>query len=275
MAGPRKGPKLKLSCLDAIAPGETLEDKFKNLEKFGFQGIEIWLGSENLQQSEKEMREAASGSSVKPSLIIVVNEVFYRPLDSPEAKQAKSEVIKESLRIAAATGAISLVIPEYGPQLCPPIFLPPAPGEPERKLLLELLEEVGRYAQDVGATLVLEPINRYETRFFHTLDEAVGICKEVGSPNIKVMADLFQMSIEERNIAESIRRAGKYIHYVHLSDNNRLLPGYGHIDFRSAFRALKEIGYEGYMGLECAIAGDPEKDLPECVKYLKKCMREC
>lgn len=263
---------MKLSCVDAIAPGVTLKDKFENLGKYGFEGIEIWTGGGNTEQLAKEIREIAAGSKVKPSSVIVVNEAFYRPLDSQDAKQAKAEAIKESLRLAAAIGAVSLVIPEYGPQLPPPIFKPPVPSEAEKGLLLELLEEVGRYAEDVGATLVLEPINRYETRFFHTLDEAIEICKEVGSPNIKVMADLFQMNIEERDIAESIKRAGEYIHHVHLSDSNRLLPGYGNIDFRSAFAALKEIGYEGYMALECAIPGNPEEELPKCVGYLKKCM---
>jgi sugar phosphate isomerase/epimerase len=266
---------LKLSCVDALAPGETLKDKFDNLKRYGFEGIEIWASIGNSEELAKEIRGIAFRSKVKVSSVIVVNEAFYRPLDSLEAKQAKCEVIKESLRLAAATGAVSLVIPEYAPQFSPPIFVPPSPSDAEKSLLLELLEDVGRYAQQIGTTLVLEPINRYETRFFHTVDEAVEICKEVGSPNIKVMADLFQMNIEERDIAESIRRAGKYIHYVHLSDSNRLLPGYGHIDFRSAFGALKEIGYEGYMGLECAISGKPDDELPRCVKYLKAINSGC
>jgi sugar phosphate isomerase/epimerase len=181
--------------------------------------------------------------------------------------------MKESLRLAAAIGAVSIVVPEYGSQLPPPIFMLPPLGETEKGLLLRLLTEVGRYAGGVGATLVLEPINRYETRFFHTLEDAVGICKEAGIPNVKIMADLFQMSIEERNIAESIRRAGKYVHHVHLSDSGRLLPGHGNIDFKAVFAALKEIGYEGYMALECAIPGNPEEELPRCVEYLRKCMQ--
>jgi len=249
-----------------------LKEKFDNLEKYGFDGIEIWAMSGVGSELEKEIKEAASESKVKPSSVIVVNEAFYRPLDSEEAKQAKAEAIKEGLRLAAAIGTVSLLVPEYGPQLPPPIFMLPPLGEAEKGLLLRLLAEVGRYARGVGATLVLEPINRYETRFFHTLEDAVGICKQVGIPNVKIMADTFQMSIEERNIAESIRRAGKYIRHVHLSDSGRLLPGHGNIDFKAIFAALKEIGYEGYMALECAIPGKPEEELPRCVEYLRKCM---
>jgi sugar phosphate isomerase/epimerase len=263
---------MKLSCVDAVVPGITLNEKFANLEKYGFEGIEIWAMGGAGSELEKEIKEAASKSKVKPSSVIVVNEAFYRPLDSKEAKQAKAEAIRESLRLAAAIGAVSLLIPEYGPQLPPPIFTLPPPGEPEKGLLLTLLDEAGGYAEKLGTTVVLEPINRYETRFFHTLDDAVAICKEVSRPGIKIVADTFQMSIEERNIAESIRKAGEYIRHVHLSDSGRLLPGYGNIDFKAVFAALKEIGYKSYMALECAIPGNPEEELPRCVEYLKKCM---
>ena len=264
---------MKLSCVDAIVPGTTLKEKFDNLEKYGFEGIEIWAMGNVASELENEIKEAASESKVKPSSVIVVNESFYRPLDSEEAKQAKAHAVKQSLRLAAAIGAVSVVVPEYGSQLPPPIFMLPPLAETEKGLLLGLLAEVGRYARGVGATLVLEPINRYETRFFHTLEDAVGICKEVGIPNVKIMADLFQMSIEERNIAESILRAREYIRHVHLSDSGRLLPGHGNIDFKAIFAALKEIGYEGYMALECAIPGNPEEELPRCVEYLRKCMQ--
>lgn len=91
-------------------------------------------------------------------------------------------------------------------------------------------------------------------------------------PSIKIMADTFHMSIQERNIADSLRRAGEYTRHVHLSDSGWLLSGYGNIDFKAVFAALKEIGYRGYMALECAIPGNPEEELPKCVEYLKKCM---
>jgi sugar phosphate isomerase/epimerase len=272
MTVPRKGLKMKLSCVDAVVPGTTLREKFDNLGKYGFEGIEIWAMGGAGSELESEIKEAASKSKVKPCSVMVVNEAFYRPLDSEEAKQAKADAIKESIRLAASVGAVSLLVPEYGPQLPPPIFMLPPLGEAEKGLLLALLEEVGRYAEKLGTTLVLEPINRYETRFFHTLEDAVGICEEAGRPSVKIVADTFQMSIEERDIAESIRRAGKYIRHVHLSDSGRLLPGYGNIDFKGIFAALGEIEYRGYMSLECAIPGNPEEELPRCVEYLKKCM---
>ena len=90
--------------------------------------------------------------------------------------------------------------------------------------------------------------------------------------SVRIMADFFHMSIEERDIPASIREAGSAIQHVHLADSTRLLPGYGHTDFRSGFSALKEIGFDRYMALECGIPGKPEEELPKAVTYLRSCM---
>jgi sugar phosphate isomerase/epimerase len=78
-------------------------------------------------------------------------------------------------------------------------------------------------------------------------------------PGLKVgaIADFFHLAIEEKNIPESILASKGYIKEVHLGDNNRLLPGYGSIDWAACIRALKEIEYDGYLALECGI-DDPE-----------------
>ncbi len=86
------------------------------------------------------------------------------------------------------------------------------------------------------------------------------------------MADFFHMSIEERNIAASLEKAGDWVGHIHLADSNRMLPGQGHTDFKRPFAALKKIGYDKYMALECGILGNPEEELPKCVKYLKEQM---
>ena len=262
---------MKLGCIEAIAPGVTLKEKFDNLERLGFEGIELWATAGG-PEVEQEIKEIAAGSRVKPCSVMVVNESFNMPLENEEAKRAKAAAAKAGLDIAAATGATCMLVPEYGPQLPPPI-LPLFPlDEAKRGLLLSLVREAADYAVEVGAILVIEPLNRYETSLFHTLDEAVAICREVGSPNLKIMADLYQMHVEERNMVESIKRNGEYIRHIHLSDSGRMLPGYGSIDFKSAFAALKEVGFDGYMVLECAIDGAPDEELSKCVEYLRSCM---
>ena len=88
---------------------------------------------------------------------------------------------------------------------------------------------------------------------------------------LKLMADLFHMNIEEADTPASIRTVEDYLGHCHLADSNRLLPGHGHTDFVSSFRALREIEFEGWLALECSVTGDPSKSLPACVEFLRRC----
>lgn len=265
---------MKLSCVDVIAPGFELKEKFENLENYDFEGIEFWLMEEDdLDAKIKQINELSASYKIKPSSVVVSGPASVSPLDSEEAAKIRGKLIKDSLRVATEINAVTFFAVEEGPQSVVPIFEKPTPSESEKKLLLDLLKDVGKYAQDVGAILTLEPVNRYENHFFNTVDSAIQLCEEVGIDNIKIMVDTCELNIEEKNINETIEKAGDYIHHVHLAENNRLLPGYGHIDFKSIFNSLKKIGYKKYMALECAVIGNAEEELPKCVKYLKKCMQ--
>jgi sugar phosphate isomerase/epimerase len=230
------------------------------------------MEEDDLDAKIKQINELSASYKIKPSSVVVSGPASVSPLDSEEAAKIRGKLIKDSLRVAAEINAVTFFAVEEGPQSVVPIFEKPTPSESEKKLLLDLLKDVGKYAQDVGAILTLEPVNRYENHFFNTVDSAISLCEEVGIDNIKIMVDTCELNIEEKNINETIEKAGNYIHHVHLAENNRLLPGYGHIDFKSIFKSLKKIGYKKYMALECAVLGDAEEELPKCVKYLKKCL---
>ncbi len=84
------------------------------------------------------------------------------------------------------------------------------------------------------------------------------------------MAGFFHMNIEEADIPASIQQAGARIVYVHVADSNRLQPGRGHLDFQPDFRALKEIGYDGCLGIECRVAGPYGDAIREAVGLIRE-----
>ncbi|OQB37133.1 MAG: hypothetical protein BWY06_02529 [Candidatus Latescibacteria bacterium ADurb.Bin168] len=85
-----------------------------------------------------------------------------------------------------------------------------------------------------------------------------------------MMADFFHMGLEEPDVAASIKAAGKWLCHVHLSDHPRILPGYGHSDFKKGFAALKSIGYASFMALECGCPdADKMKAITKTAKFLK------
>jgi len=262
---------MKLSCQEGLAPGRTLKEKVENLERFGFEGIELW-GSSNFHERVEEIIRATEGSKVKPSTICA----GYRGslLDANrEERQRAMEDIKVLLKAAADIGAVGLItVPVFGGPRVPDLSPLLGTIELEKKLLIAECQILAETAEKVGATILLEPLNRYETHFLRRLEDAVEIAEAVGSERVRIMADFFHMNIEEEDIAKSIEKAGPFIHHVHLADSTRLLPGYGHTDFKSGFAALKKIGFDKYMALECGIPGDPMVELPKCVEYLRSCM---
>jgi sugar phosphate isomerase/epimerase len=143
--------------------------------------------------------------------------------------------------------------------------------EIERKMVVALYQEIAKRGEEFGTAIIVEPLNRYEQWWPCTLKHGVEICEAVGSSACRMMADLFHMHIEENDMPAAIREtAVDYIYNVHLADSQRRLPGTGFTDFKACFRALKEIGYDKYCGLECGIGGDPMTALAENVQYLRR-----
>jgi sugar phosphate isomerase/epimerase len=86
---------------------------------------------------------------------------------------------------------------------------------------------------------------------------------------------LFHMHIEETDSPQALRKAGKYVSHIHLADNTRQEPGTGDIDFVAAFKALKDIGFKGYMAYECGISGKNEKEQAKNLAKSLDFVREC
>jgi D-psicose/D-tagatose/L-ribulose 3-epimerase len=93
-------------------------------------------------------------------------------------------------------------------------------------------------------------LNRFETDFINTCDQALKMVKDVGSPALKVHLDTFHMNIEEKNQAAAIRKAGKKLGHFHACGSDRGTPGNDHIDWKPIAKALKQVGYRGDAVIE-------------------------
>lgn len=259
---------MKLASQEGLAPGKELAEKLDNLAAYGYQGIEFWGGG--LENRQDAIARAIENHSVKPSTICAGYPGCLLDGDRAEREKAINGV-KTLLKVAANIGAVGLiVVPIFGGPRISDLTPYKTARQLEVELLVKLMQDLGGYAQETGATILLEPLNRYETHFLRTLNDAVEICKQVNNPRVAIMADFFHMSIEERDIAQSVEAAGNYIKHVHLADSTRQLPGYGHTDFKSGFAALKKIGYQNYMALECGVPGPANVELPKSAKYMKQ-----
>lgn len=124
--------------------------------------------------------------------------------------------------------------------------------------LAEALNELGEHARQYNVPLIYEPLNRYETNLICTLADGVQLLEGLETDNVKLLADLFHMNIEERDLGEALREAGAHVGHLHFVDSNRQAAGRGHLDFAPVVAALRETGYNGYASAEALPSPDPE-----------------
>lgn len=128
-------------------------------------------------------------------------------------------------------------------------------GEADRQSVLARLAEslatLASHASQYHVPLLYEPLNRYETNLFNRQGDAAAWVRQNKLANLKVLADLFHMNIEEANVAAALREVGDLLGHVHFVDSNRRAAGWGHFDFAPIVAALRGINYNGYASAEC------------------------
>lgn len=112
------------------------------------------------------------------------------------------------------------------------------------------MKELAKTANDLGILLTIEVVNRFEQFLINDAKEAVNFIEEVGSDSVKVMLDCFHMNIEEDHIGDAIRATGSNLGHYHIGENNRKVPGKGHMPWSEIGQALRDINYQGGVVME-------------------------
>jgi D-psicose/D-tagatose/L-ribulose 3-epimerase len=106
------------------------------------------------------------------------------------------------------------------------------------------------YAEKRGIRLALEPLNRFETSFINLTEQALELAELIGSPAVGVMMDTFHANIEEKHLGKALEMAGDKLWHVHANENDRGIPGSGHVAWVEIASALKKINYNGALVIE-------------------------
>jgi sugar phosphate isomerase/epimerase len=264
---------LRISVSTAVfqsgALGTTQKFELKNvvgnLAELGYDGIEI-LPYDPDEVDLSLCRALPGGmavSAVASGGISFHHGVTF--LDPAEEKRAASlRLMKRYVRLAYDIGAPLVLIGSAIGKIDASID-----REKATSRLADSLRTCAEYAADMNVSLALEPINRYERNFLNTVDDGLETIKLIGAENVHLLLDTFHMNIEEPSIGDSIRRAGKEAAHVHVADSNRWPPGFGHLNFESIIAALKEIGYQGFLSLECLPKPDLATALEKGLRHIR------
>ena len=120
------------------------------------------------------------------------------------------------------------------------------------------LRHVARRARELGVTIGIEPVNRYETFLINTCEQALELKDMIGTDNVRIHLDTYHMNIEEKGIAQGILDARDHLRYIHLSESDRGTPGTGTVAWDEIFAALRAVGFRGGLAMESFINMPPE-----------------
>jgi D-psicose/D-tagatose/L-ribulose 3-epimerase len=164
-------------------------------------------------------------------------------------QQTAMTYLKTMVDQAAALGVRNIVGPVYSVVGRVGAFTA-AERKKEWRLVVKNLKVLCKYAQSKGVVICLEPLNRFETNFINTVDQALDMIKDVNSPALKLLLDTFHMNIEEKCQGDAIKRAGKHIGHIHACGSDRGTPGNDHIGWEGIAKAIKAVKYDGPVVIE-------------------------
>jgi D-psicose/D-tagatose/L-ribulose 3-epimerase len=194
-----------------------------------------------------QIRQATAASDLICTVCAILPHGINPISPDPAVRRASIDHLTRCIHVAAEMGAHLL----GGPLYAPIGFLPPhRRTEDQWTWAVEAFHALTPALEANDVTLSLEPVNRSETLFLSSAQDAKSLCQAINHPRIGVTIDTFHANIEEKNIAAAIRSLGPWLKHMHMSENDRGLLGSGHVDFPGIVSALRDVGYTGLLMIE-------------------------
>jgi D-psicose/D-tagatose/L-ribulose 3-epimerase len=231
---------MKYSISNWIYGDEPLRVTFHRLQKYGYDGVEL------VGEPQRYDIEEVNGLCQEFGLsILSVLGWSIWPLErdlahpDPQMRQKALKYAAECVDLAVAVGAPLVVVIPASAGRTSPIGQPVSEKAwkeavaREWDYAVESVRSAAVYAEEMGVLVAVEPINRYESYLVNNVDQGLRFVQEVGSEVVKLHLDTFHMNIEDKDLAEAVRKAGSLLINMHVSDSNRGAVGHGHTDFKA------------------------------------------
>lgn len=224
----------------------------ENIKKWGYDGVELTVfggsnaGWADVGKKLKSIGLEATGVTIVPPEANPIS-------DDPKIRAAAVDHLKQRIEWSKLAGVQTLCGPFYSPVGCldrKGVRVTTGRTGDEVKWAVEVFKKVAPFAAEAGVVLGVEPLNRFETYFLNTSEQGRELCQLVGHPNFKMLVDTFHTNIEEKCVRSAFADNGSALGHVHISENDRSIPGRGHVYWDTVFEALKAAGYDGWLVVE-------------------------
>jgi D-psicose/D-tagatose/L-ribulose 3-epimerase len=233
--------------------GEKQDSLFARIRDWGFDGVELFLSLE----------EPANLAFVRATLDRLHLERTTCCVLPPNANLVSADAATRANGVEFLKKCVDRTADLGARLICGPLYAGLGVMTGNRRTKKEWmwavkgLRAAAARGQKRGVCLCIEPLNRFETYFLNTLADAARLVNDVGAPNVKIHFDTFHSNIEEQHPAKALRAVAKYLGHVHISENDRGIPGTGHNDWKGILKVLKDIGYDGWLTIESFAQPDP------------------
>ncbi len=243
---------MKFSLCTAVYGMADLQKVIFRAAELGYDAVELTvalhLPIESSAERRKEVKGWIEAAGIECSGLHYIWDGSVKLATADRGKMKKTqEYLCQVIDIASDMEAKTVIVGSGGKTRS---FEEGQDREEVTKCMAEVIRNCGEYAESSRTVLAVEAINRYETNFLNTMEEATKFVQMVNHPHVRTMADTYHMNIEEVDPAASVRKYGHALANLHLADSNRQAPGEGHFDFASVAAALNEIGFSEYCSFE-------------------------
>lgn len=246
---------MKYAICNETFEGTSHRDGLELARKLGYTGVEVapfTLGldareiSKQTRRDYRSMVEDLGMSIIGLHWLLAKTNGFHLTTDDRSVRNQTADYFKSLIELCSDLGGNVMVLGS-------PLqrnFVPPMTHDQAMANAVEVIKQLTGQLETAKVRLAIEPLGPQEGNFLNHASHARTMIKAIDSPNVRLHLDVKAMSTEDRPIDQIVRENADWVIHFHANDPNKLGPGMGDVDQAPIFKALSEIGYNGWVSVE-------------------------
>jgi len=268
--------RLRLAICNETFPIWKLADVCNNIKRLGYEGVEVMpatLSDDPVTLPNAERANLRRAMASEGIAYVGLHAVLSAPkglhITTPDeiVRRRSWEYVRRLLELSADLGEGGVMVFGSAKQRST------TNGASVKDAVKRFTEGLAGMADAAGQrniTLLIEPLAPRLSNVVNTLAEAVAMVREINHPAVQTMFDTHNTAAETLPHDELLKKYRAHIRHVHLNEMDGRHPGAGNYDFKTPLRALREIGYRGWVSVEVFdFAPGGEKIAADSLQFLR------
>ncbi len=237
-----------------LAPHEPVAPLLAKARSIGYDAVELWFRNDSFE----DLMQSAANAGLKVASMCG-HQSLASGMNNPAEHDRILAELKESIDVAARVGIRGLIT-FSGNRI---------EGVSEEQAIancVACLRRIAPHAEKQGVNLNMELLNSKVNHPGYQCDSTrfgVEVCKQVDSPRVKLLYDIYHMQIMEGDIIRTIQDNIQWIGHFHTAGNpgRRDLDDAQELNYQGICNAIRQTGYDGFIAHEFRPKGDLIKGL--------------